>query len=228
MLRALSLVQSRRPRFRPATLPGLSGRGGRPPHQALQLGMARTLQAQTSRPEGRSQPRSPGVVLLVARDVVVGRAQSSLRRCLQVPIVDAVQEHFCQLNDRLPFFGWQVTEFVLYKVIHTLKRREGDLFMQLSNPERPPSQHQWWSLAKEQTVLYSQKPFFPLENRNAQREACLGSQPMKSDTEAGGCSSLPAAIMSQQRKNPNSGLKRSKPPNNKTWLFCRRTLAVQS
>lgn len=114
----------------------------------------------TSRPEGRSQPCSPGVILLVARDVVVGRAQSSLRRCLQVPIVDAVQEHFCQLNDRLPFFGWQVTEFVLYKVIHTLKRREGDLFMQLSNPERPPSQHQWWSLAKEQTVLYSQKPLF--------------------------------------------------------------------
>ena len=73
---------------------------------------------------------------------------------------DSVQEHFCQLNDRLPFFGWQVTEFVLYKVIHTLKRREGSLFMQLCNPGRPPSQHQWWSLAKEQTVLYSQKPLF--------------------------------------------------------------------
>ena len=41
-----------------------------------------------------------------------------------MPIVDTVQEHFCQLNDRLPFFGWQVTEFVLYKVTETgIERR---------------------------------------------------------------------------------------------------------
>lgn len=147
-----------------------------------------------------------------------------------MPIVDTAQEHFCQLNDRLPFFGWQVTEFVLYKVIHTLKRREGSLLMQLCNPECPPSQHQWWPLAKEQTVLYSQKPLF-LSIRT--QECPEGIMPQITayekwqDTEAGSCNSLPAAIMNQQ-KNQHSGLKRSNPLNNKIWLFCRITLAVQS
>lgn len=104
----------------------------------------------------------PCIVLLVSRNIIVGGSQSSLRWSLQMPIVDAVQEHFCQLNYCLPFFGWQVTKFVLYKVIHTLKRRKGNLFTQLYNPEHSHSQPRWWSLAKEKTFLYSQKPLpFP-------------------------------------------------------------------
>lgn len=128
----------------------------------------------------------PCVVLFVSRNIIIGRSQSSLRWCLQMPIVDAVQEHFCQFNYCLPFFGWKVTKFVLYKVIHTLKRREGNLFMQLCNhinSEHPHSQHNWWFISKRTDISLVTKisSFSLLENRNAQRALCLRSQWMKSD-----------------------------------------------
>ena len=68
------------------------------------------------------RPHVPGVVDLVDGDVVgVGVLQTGRGR-LQLPVVQAVQEHLGQVVHRLPLLLGQVTELVQHKVGHTLKR----------------------------------------------------------------------------------------------------------
>ena len=145
----------------------------------------------------------PCVVLFVSRNIVVGRSQSSLRRGLQMPIVDTVEEHFGQLHYCLPFFGWQVTKLVLYKVIHTLKRKKGNLFTQLwnhTNSEHPHRQQHWWILSKgtDISLVTRISSFSLLESRNAKRASAvpqITANEKWQEREAVSCNSMPAASL---------------------------------
>lgn len=108
--------------------------------------------------------------------------------------------------------------------LFTLKRREGDLFMQLSNPERPLSQHQWWSLAKEQTVLYSQKPFSIRKTGMPRGKHAWGHSPWKATQRLGLQFLSSLQLWASKEKNPNSGLKRPNPQTIKHGYFAEELL----
>lgn len=60
------------------------------------------------------------VVHLVGRAVVLLRALPVLRGRLQLPVVEAQQEHLGQLEHGLALLGRQVAEFILHEVQHAL------------------------------------------------------------------------------------------------------------
>lgn len=72
---------------------------------------------------------SPGVVDLVGGHVVVLRALPELGRRLQLPVVEAEQEHLGELVHGLPLLGGQVAELVLHEVQDSLGERKGGWWM---------------------------------------------------------------------------------------------------
>lgn len=64
----------------------------------------------------------PGVIDLVGSHVLSLRPLPKLGRCLKLPVVKAEQEHLRELEHGLPLSGSQMTELVLHKVQHTLRR----------------------------------------------------------------------------------------------------------
>lgn len=67
----------------------------------------------------------PSVVDFVSSCVVIGHPLASLRGRFQLPVVDLVEKHLSQLHNGLPFFRWQVAEFVLDKIVHPLFQKRG-------------------------------------------------------------------------------------------------------
>lgn len=69
---------------------------------------------------GGGWPGLPGVIDLVGSHVLGLRPLPELGRGLQLPVVEAEQEHLRELEHGLPLPGGQVTELVLHEVQHTL------------------------------------------------------------------------------------------------------------
>lgn len=66
----------------------------------------------------------PGVVGFVSSCIIIENPLASLGGRLQLPVVDLVEEHLGQLHDGLTFLRWQVAEFVLDKIVHSLFGKE--------------------------------------------------------------------------------------------------------
>lgn len=62
----------------------------------------------------------PGVVDLVGGHIIILGALTELGRCLQLPVVEAQQEHLGELIHGLALLGWQVAELVLHKIQDSL------------------------------------------------------------------------------------------------------------
>lgn len=66
---------------------------------------------------------APGVVHFVGRPVVLLGALAVLSGRLQLPVVEAQEEHLGQLKHGLPLLWCQVAELVLNKIQHSLWRK---------------------------------------------------------------------------------------------------------
>ena len=69
---------------------------------------------------------SPCIIFSVYPLIICGAAACMGRGKLQLPVVKAVQEHFCQIIHHLPVRLLQATKTIHHKVRHGLCRRMGE------------------------------------------------------------------------------------------------------